>query len=254
MRTAAAIVAALLVCLIAALSIEEHRVASEQTRAAKAALGLTNAIAERDSTRNAAAENQKVARLLGDSLAIVERHVVQVEQKADALDDALGRERVARYAANASVDSLTRILGAPVRADSSARFRAGRHAMFELRKAPYTVHAEVTMPSAVDSVYLALRVALDTAHVEARVSCAPADANGIRAASVEAETAPWLAIRLGRVEQSPEVCASPALRDARRRGLHVSLNRLLIGGGLVAPARGGVTWGLFVGSGLAIQL
>jgi hypothetical protein len=87
---------------------EEARLERQRARTTAVALQLENAVAARDSTRNVALKNGTVAHLLGDSLRLVEKRVVQIAQTADVLDDALHRERVAKYALNATIDSLRR--------------------------------------------------------------------------------------------------------------------------------------------------
>lgn len=84
-----------------------------------------------------------VAELLGDSLRMAERLVVQGTQRANALDRALGRERRARYQMLAAVDSLSALAaGAPVANDSADV----RRARFDVREAPYTIAADVAIP------------------------------------------------------------------------------------------------------------
>ncbi len=53
------------------------------------ALTASNLLAERDSSRLVANTNRQAAVLLGDSLRLVEKRAVQVEQRRDALDRAL---------------------------------------------------------------------------------------------------------------------------------------------------------------------
>ena len=95
------LVLALVAALVLTVRIEEWRLAAQRRRAAAVMVAESNRSAERDTTRDVAMENARVAKLLGDSLRLVEKQVVQVVEKRDALDRALGRERVARYAATA---------------------------------------------------------------------------------------------------------------------------------------------------------
>jgi hypothetical protein len=74
-----------------------------------------------------------VAKVLRDSLKLVEKQVVQTAQKRDALDAALRRERAARYPAAAVVDSVERVV---MVMDSGVRSaRDGRDSRDETRTA-----------------------------------------------------------------------------------------------------------------------
>ena len=66
--------------------VEETRLAREREHTGAALLTASNLTASRDSTRQVARANARVARLLGDSLALVEKRVQQTVQHADALD------------------------------------------------------------------------------------------------------------------------------------------------------------------------
>ena len=243
--------ALMLLCLALGImvQVDERRIGAEHQHAAAAALFATNVTAERDSTRNVAAANRKVAAMLGDSLRLVEKEAVQVSQHGDALDRALGRERRARYAVVATVDSLQATRAAPAQATAVEGTRA---ATFEIRQAPYTIEAAVTMPPLPDSAQLALHVSIDPIPIEARVTCAPANANGIRAAAVVASSPVWATVRFAQVEQSPDVCASPALVGVGRRAGAIHFTPLVVGAGLTVAANGSSGWRLFIGSGLRI--
>ena len=229
--------------------VEETRLARERERTGAAMLAASNLAASRDSTREVARSNARVARVLGDSLRLVERRVQQVGQRTDALDRALGRERVARYAAVAVLDSLERMATAGV--DTTAGPHVGdiRAAVFKLRNPPYTISADVEMPPPPDSANIRLRIALDPIPIEARVSCAPPKPSGIHEATVSVSTPNWATVRLGMIEQSPGVCASPAL-SARHAG-HSSLvfHRLIVGAGRAYTENGAWRWAVFVGGG-----
>jgi hypothetical protein len=69
----------------------------------------------------------------------------------------------------------------------------------------------VTLPAFPDAARLDLRVALDPILVEARVTYSAPNEQGIRRAHVVASTPSWAALRFDRVEQAPDLCASPAL-------------------------------------------
>jgi hypothetical protein len=246
-----ALKALMLLCLALGMtvSIEQRRIDEDHVRAAHAALAFTNLAAERDSTRDVATTNSRVAALLGDSLQLVEKHALQVAQRGDALDRALGRERRARYALDASVDSLHRVASTPVAVNHDDGIWMAR---FDIREPPYTVQADVSMPPPPDSARIALRVSIDAIPIEARVSCSPANEDGIRTATVTASSPPWATVRFGRIEQSPELCTSPALVRGRTPHRLVRFTPLVIGGGRVVATDGSNRWGLFVGAGVRI--
>lgn len=227
------------------LGVEEHRLRQERESTASLALAASNLVAERDSTRDVAAMNHSIAAMLGDSLRIVEQRAVQVKQRSDALDRALGGERRARYALTAAVDSLERL------ATAAAPAGAARHASFALRQPPYTVAAEVEVPDPPDSARMNLRVALDPIPISARVMCSAPDSHGVRSASVVASSPPWATVRLGRLEQAPELCASPAL--VTRAPPRVAFGRVVVGVGLVGRSTSSASVGWFVGAGVVIR-
>src|SRR5205814_611398 len=77
------------------IRIQGIRLEHQQDRTTELALQASNAIADRDTTRNVALESKAVAALLNDSLRVAEKRVVQRTQAADSLDRALNRERAA---------------------------------------------------------------------------------------------------------------------------------------------------------------
>jgi hypothetical protein len=83
-----------------------------------------------------------------------------------------------------------------------------------------------------------------------RLSCEAPNADGIRAA-IAAAAPRWACVRFNRIEQAPELCASPAIADAAhpRRARFIPL---VIGLGTTLATHGGAGWGLFVGAGVAL--
>jgi len=59
-------------------------------------------------------------------------------------------------------------------------------------------------------------------------------------------------VRFGRVEQSPELCALPALMRADRSRRAFGLPKLLVGAGRVMDVRGLAYWGVFVAIGTSL--
>jgi len=246
------LIAALSFALAMTISVEQHRIQSERGKTAVAALETTNAIAARDSTTNAAATNRRIATLLGDSLRLVKKQVIQVAQRRDALDKALGEERRASYAMTTAIDSVQRTMTAAVA--TSAIAPENRHADFVLRQSPYTVSAAVDMPAPPDSARLTVDIALDSIPIGVRVACAPPNSDGIRTASITALTPRWVSARLERVEQSPDLCASPALVRSQTNRRWLSFAPLVAGVGRTATTRGVWGWGVFLGTGILVWI
>jgi hypothetical protein len=162
--------------------------------------------------------------VLGDSLRAAQRRALQVGQRADKLDASLKLERVARERLEASVVALR----ASVKSDSSIDDTRGvgvrrslgdsvRRAIFDLRQAPYTVHADVALPEAPARGRMEVSVELDTLAFDVRVGCGAAGIEGVRPASVTVVGPAWALMRLSRVEQAPSVCsASPRATESGR--------------------------------------
>jgi len=250
------IIIALAGSLALAITVEQARIASVRRYASATALEISNLAAQRDSTHDAAIDNQRVAHLLGDSLKVAEIRVVQVTQHNDALDKALGRERVARYADNVAVDSLRRVVHAistDVQRSDAESLRTVRSAFFDIRQEPYTIAAQVDIPPPPDSARIELRVAIDPIPIETRVSCSKPDAQGIKMATVSASSPSWATVRFGRVEQSPDVCGSPGLNSSVQAHRGQLSRRLVLGVGR-ALTPNGWRWAIFAGAGIGIEL
>lgn len=248
LRTSWMAVAGLIVALALTVRVEEHRLDRAERRAQVLALQAVTVAAERDSTRNVATTSRRIAELLGDSLRVAERLVGQGTQRADALDRALGRERKARYEMVAAVDSLSRAVASAsvVSADDVRRAR------FDVRQAPYTIGADVAIPAPPDSARMAIDVALDAIPVDLRVGCGAPDRHGIRAATVDAVTPVWATVRLERLEQVPEVCATPAVSSsAKRAERQFAFTPLTAGFGRALSLDGRWSWALFLGGGFS---
>jgi hypothetical protein len=184
----------------------------ERERVGSLLLAAENVKAERDSTRDVALENERVGALLGDSLRMVEKRVLQLSQVSDGLDRATGRERKGAYIVEVAPAPLWGAFQSPSRVLADTAVRSAR---FEVRQEPYTVSADVSIPPPPDSARMDIRVVLDPVVADVRVSCSPADSVGIRAASISAATPTWASVKFGRVEQAPDVCQRPV--EKRRR-------------------------------------
>ncbi len=129
--------------LVAAISIERTRLESARTAAIVAAFRAGNAIAERDTTRLVVARSRALVAVLGDSLRLYQRSVLQLTQHADALDRALGAERSAQYQLATVIDSLHLSATARIMRDAPTEHRI---AHLHLARPPYTIDAELTLP------------------------------------------------------------------------------------------------------------
>lgn len=247
-RRSILLVAGLSLALAATVAVEESRIGSARADNAQLALNASNITAAQDSTREITATNRQLRTELGDSVRVFQKRVVQIQQRADASDRAVEAERRGRYAFIMYADSLLRTQsGSGVTEDSTTRIR---RASFDVRQAPYTVTAAVELPPAPDTARLELRVALDPIPVVARLSCAPPNEHGIRSASIEAQTPAWAHVRFDDVQQSPDLCASPALAGSGRRWIRFA--PVVIGAGRIVLPDGTSRWGGFVGSGFAL--
>jgi hypothetical protein len=245
----------LILVLSAALGIsvktEEARLRRQRARTTAIALQLANADAARDSTRNVALENGTVARILGDSLRLVEKRVVQISQKSDALDAAMHRERIASYTLSATINSLRQSVTA---ANTIATRGDRRTARFDVRQEPFTVNADIVMAPLPDSATLSLRIRVDPLNVQGRVTCSAADRDGVRIANVSTASPPWAEVRFGQLEQAPEVCNSDLGRRASRRSRFIQLAPVVIAAGRVVLPRARRPWAILFGSGIVIRL
>lgn len=214
------------------LSIQSWRLRSAQQAAAAAALRADSTAAAVDTSRQLA---RQALAVLGDSLAGAERRVIQQRQRADQLDRALGRERIALANATIRIRGLEATLAStgPVRDSTVGADSSVRVADFTVRQPPFTVEATAALPPRPFPGSLRLGITLDPVPVQLRLGCGAADAGGIRPASATLLGPPWAALELGRVEQSAELCRSPALA---RKGPS-RLKWAVIGAGLVETGR-----------------
>ena len=141
---------------------------------------------------------RKVSVPLGDSLQGIERPVVEETEGANALFQALGRERRAEYQLIAAVDSRSRALkGAAATAETDNVRRA---------RVPCAVGAEPHRgrrgdPALPDPARLTIDVGLDAILVNVRVGRGAPNYDGIRAETVAAVTHACATVGLNRLEQ-----------------------------------------------------
>lgn len=217
---------AVLAVLLAALGFQSCRLRQEQQRVGQALLRADSLEAAGDSTR-AVSSNALTAlrQMTRDSLTAVERRVIQEKQRADALDRALGRERIAKVGLLATVDSLKVVASSIVDTTSpeGTRFLA-----FQIDTTPYRGTANVTLPPTTPPT-MDLRLALDPIPLQLRLGCGD-PVNGIRPATATALGPAWASLRLDSLSQSPDLCQSPALRPRRSSWPWVALGAALATG------------------------
>jgi hypothetical protein len=170
---------------------EGRPLSTEQGRAAIPALSAVNMTASRDSTRNVALENRKVAAFLGDFLRLSRGKWYRAGSAATRRTRRSGRERRPHYIMNVEVDSMHAIASSPSVVDTSHKVH---RAVFDLRQPPYTMAAAVEIREQLDSARIEVNVTLDPIHLAARVTCSRPNDQGIRSATIVAMTPPWASV------------------------------------------------------------
>ncbi len=174
--------------------------------------------------------------LLGDSVRLYQRRILQMHQRSDSVDRALGLERATRFKIAAEVTELRTQTSATVTAEPDD----ARSASFRARDGPFHIDALATLPRAPGDGQMTLRVAIDTALIEARIGCGPAGAAGVSPATLSVVGPKWMALRLGQLEQEPRVCSpgEPPQRQTRERLAARIAHRIRLGvgyGAVLAP-------------------
>lgn len=154
-----------------------------------------------DTTRAVSAKAQQI---LGDSLRGVERRAVQVVGiTPDELDKALKRYSTSIIATIVSIKPLVDVQRtAPVTVDTAGE----RKATFLVDSAPYHVRAAVALPAPPASGRIGISVRLDSARVSYRIQCGKAKDGGVRPASVEISSPPWLSMGVTNATTEQNVC------------------------------------------------
>jgi len=204
MKTLAAFVARYFVVIVIAVLIVFSGVTCFRLNRAQAAgraqaFKADSAIAVNDTTR---AVNEKAKKVLGDSIAGVERRAWQSEIQRDALDLALRRVTAAMTNIIASVKDL-KAVGTGKVSESPAGIRT---AHFDIDSVPYHAKADVTLPAPPQSGTIALTVKLDAAKLGVRIQCGKAKDAGVRPATVTVSTPQWLTAEIDSSQFSPDVC------------------------------------------------
>lgn len=197
--------------LLVVLGVQSLRLRAAERRIGAVLLRADSLEAANDTTRSIA---ERAQRVLGDSLHGVERRVVQEKQRADALDRALGRERIARANIMAVVDSLSVVAKADK--DSYNSVDSTRTLVFAVDTVPYSGFANVELPPAPATPTLDLRLSVAPVPLSLRLGCG-SSVNGIRPATVALVGPRWAALSLDSLSQSPDLCRSPALQPPSHR-------------------------------------
>jgi len=252
--TAAIILAG--VAALLAIVLQTARLDRAQTAAVRAGLAADTLVASRDTAR---VLTLKLASL-GDSVAIVQRRAVQVDQRADALDRALGLERAARDSLSATVAAYRAVIrsdtvfdtvqvnvkdGSGASGSAPADPDGVRRGTFDVRQVPYAMHAEVELPAPPVSGSMKFEIDLDTLRLDVRLGCGPSVVAGARSATLTVIGPSWATVRMGRVEQSPAVCSGLDVGSERLAAIKGLLSRVGISIGYVAgvDARGTFVYG-----------
>jgi hypothetical protein len=163
------------------------------------ALKASNAIAERDTSRAVSWRAQKV---LGDSIAAVERLAVQKKLQTDELDQALHRAAVLITRLDAKIQDLN-VHAAP--GTATTEVNDVRSSTFHVDSTPYHVDAAVHLPKPPGLGTIDLAVRLDTVSLTPRLQCGSPVA-GVRPATILVETPKWLTTRIGTSAVDPSAC------------------------------------------------
>jgi hypothetical protein len=139
----------------------------------------------------------------------------------DELDKALKRYSTSIIATVASIKPLVDVQRtAPVTVNAQDE----RKADFAVDSAPYHVKAAVALPAPPAPGRIGISVRLDSARVSYRIQCGKAKDGGVKPASVEISSPPWLSMGITNATTDQNVC-NPA---ASKMSLW---EKLLYGGG-----------------------
>lgn len=199
--------------LLASLAWQTHAKANAEHRAGALALQADTLRAVHDTTRRLT----MALNILAAGTQAVQRQAVQVIQRSDSIDRALKLERVAKDDLTATIAEL-RAQGTTTVAVANGTDTASRVAVFTGRQMPYTFRDSVTLPTPPHTATQVLTVSVDSLALEVRLGCGRPNADGIRSAQVTVTGPTWARLSLGRVEQSPDLCHSPALEPTHGDG------------------------------------
>jgi hypothetical protein len=168
-------------------------------------IALLNAQALRDTTLKITKDSIK---LLGDSLVLYQRQVVQEKQKTTDLDHKLGLLQVINYNLTLKIDTLKETIRSTQVTDSADSLRAS----FAVNQTPYHVRADVALPKTVlpgSTGRLTLGITQDALKLNVHVGCGAKGQNGVRPAVLNVLSPPYATVRLDSLTQAIEVCSPP---------------------------------------------
>lgn len=230
-------VGAVATVLLVAVGVLGWRLDRALGRERTAGLQADSLAAALDTSRAVSLSRGDSIRILGDTMAAVTRRALQIDQRTDALDKAMGLNRVALAELQATVRALVTSVTSnqPVVTDSAGT----RSASFPIDTTPYRGRVDVELP-ATGPGRMRLDVRVDTASLGVRLGCGAAGVGGVRSALATVTGPPWLSVALGRVEQDPGICnplpAKPPLwrRLLSKCGVGPGASLAMIGGALDA--------------------
>lgn len=173
-----------------AIIVLAFMVRSAKDEQARLAVKADSLQAAADTTRAVSWRAQKV---LGDSLAAVERRTIQVQMKADDLDNALQRTSAVVTSLTAVVRTLTVKDRPGTVVTLNAKDTTIRQSTFKVDSTPFHVVADVKLPPPPRVGSIDLSVRLDSLRLRPRLQCGkPVD--NVRPATILVETPRWLPV------------------------------------------------------------
>lgn len=215
----------LVAILVLALGLQTCRLRDSQGSARDNWFRADSFAAVADSTRRI---SERAERLLGIAVQGYERRIVQEEQKRDALDKALKRERAANAVLTLRIKGVDTIFAANVTEVDSVRI-----GVFGLRQAPFTVKGSVRLPPPPRPGDVNLQIEVDPLRMNIRLGCHPKDNQGFRRASVFVSLPAWAQAGIDTVSQSREVCNPPKQKNTVKTIAALGLG--FLGGWLLKP-------------------
>lgn len=239
------LIAALLAVAIFA-GVQTWRVRRANAAQVETSLALSNEKAAHDTTRALAGrELAAVHKSYGDSLTAVTKRIEQHPQQRDAVSNALGTRSAGSLGIGVGGKTATGTAAASSTASVVHCDSCARVATFDVRAAPFTSHADVTIRSSGrDSI--TLRTTLDRATLTARLECGEPE-RGVRPASLVVVGPPWLASTVEGGQLEPRVC-NPDLGKTTRHW-HLGLTG---GYGILAERDSARVWRIHSGPSVTV--
>lgn len=166
---------------------------------------------ERDGREAQADTTRRLAlalHVLADGTQAVQRRVVQEQQRADALDRALGLERKARFGLGIQVAKLDTSGTAAQRAGDQPDVRYIDLDIKASRTQPFTLRGTIVSYPLPQPAHWDLTLALEPIPLRARLGCgAPVrENNGVRPAQFTVEAPAWARVTIENATQDDAIC------------------------------------------------